>query len=137
MPTKPPLQIMNVILCEDIRQEKNNKFILIGVYLQEIIAAKFPVVVGLTLWIQYASNVPGTVDTKFRVTFNGQKLVDGDIQIQTLDKKSGAFAIPKMPIRLNEPGELLFEMNFGKSWKTLKRMAVSLRDSPTLLPPAA
>ena len=59
---RPPYTVKSVLICDDIRQEKSNKHILIGVYNGEIIFPPGPnKLIPLCVWIEFAI-APGHYD---------------------------------------------------------------------------
>lgn len=46
------MKIVNAIVCDDIRQETNGKFILVGVYADEIVAHELPLRINLSFMVQ-------------------------------------------------------------------------------------
>ena len=46
--SKPPAKFDHAIICDEIRQEINKKYILVGVYTGDILIKNFPVNMGLS-----------------------------------------------------------------------------------------
>jgi hypothetical protein len=87
-----------VLICDEVRQENTGKFILIGVYQQDLVTAQLPVILpGLTFFIGVESDRPGTHQCRIAL----QHLETGHMVAQGM----GGFAIQRQgfgvfPIRL-------------------------------------
>src|ERR1044071_3093409 len=60
-------RIVNCVVCDEIRQEITNKFILIGVYVKDIVVPEFPTHTAISIWLQYRPDRIGDHDIFVRV----------------------------------------------------------------------
>ena len=111
----------NVVLCEDIRQEKNNKHILIGVYSGDLIFTSFPAEVRLTFYIEYLPAATGHYDINFRLRVGKKKILSFIVKAEVDDPLSiGVLPIPIMMYNFKEETILLLEVSVNESnWKQL------------------
>lgn len=95
------------ILCEDIRQEVNNKLILIGVFTGDIVLSEFPGAIALRIYIEYISDKVGEFDFQVIYTLNEDEKakVSGKITVHTPEGSIG-MTVPPVLIEADEPGDL-------------------------------
>src|SRR3954468_16390479 len=60
-------EVVGTIICDDIREEKSGKHILIGVYGGEIGVPGFPIDMGLFIRVDLRPSTPGRVPIGIRV----------------------------------------------------------------------
>ena len=79
--------IENAILCDEVRQEKSNKFILIGVYAGDIVVASLPAPVPISIYLDGITEgnegsvwlrltIPGGEKASMRLSFGGSPETD-------------------------------------------------------------
>jgi hypothetical protein len=124
-----PFKVETVVVCDDVRQEKTGKLILIGVYLDNIGVAALPVEMQLTWWLQ----VTGLEDYrgKFAIRLTnsqGGVLVRGDLEVSIQKNKRTFMGIEKMPVQIQAPGMLLLQFSVDeKEWETVRAIDVTLQ----------
>jgi hypothetical protein len=104
-----------ILMCDEVRQESNGKFLLIGLYTPDMTVPQLPFVIpSLTFFVALESDRPGNVQVRFAVQLldSGQNVAEG----------MGAGGFPKpglgmMPIQLrNFPiqaaGTYVFSLSF-------------------------
>ena len=65
------------LLCDEIRQENNGKFLIIGLYTPDMTVGAIPFVVpALSFFVCMESDAGGTVDINFRLT-HGNNIIGG------------------------------------------------------------
>src|SRR4051812_32332837 len=70
------LRIRNAVLCEDVRQEKSNKFILIGVFPGDILVEDVPASVPLDVYIDAIALEPiGSIFLKLSGPGEGSAII--------------------------------------------------------------
>lgn len=125
------LEIQTALLCEDIRQEKSNKFILIGVYAGEILVSALPTKIALCLYISalYDSN-EGDGLLWVRLRGPGQGSATMKIGYKPAeDSKYLTLVTPVLEVALEEEGTLVIETSpDGESWSPMISREVSLRE---------
>ena len=116
-------RILGCLICDDIRQEITNKYILIGVYLGDMVLPEFPVHASISLWIQYRPDHVGEHEIALR--FNGPSPEEGKLEpFATLKARASVdrlddVAIPlhKMVFKADRPGEISVEFSEDeKNW---------------------
>lgn len=114
------IDIRSRVLCQDIRQEKNGKLILIGVYPGDIMFANFPANNYFSFYIEADSIGVAKGNLHVRVNVNNEEAVRMEIGLQV--EPGGRIVIPSPPLHLKFPeaGVLEFEMSDDEeSWQTL------------------
>lgn len=118
------------VVCDDIRQEQNGKYILIGVY--DSINAILPAVLNLAFWIQLDAVKAGS--------FNFDVKISGPHGIEYLNARAEAgigqagissFALGPFPINVQLEGDIKLDVKFdGAEWTTVKSIKVRRVNSP-------
>jgi len=108
---------VNVLVCDDIRQEKSEKYILIGAYSGGIFLSSFPATVPLAFYIEMRAGTdaatfwfrmsgPGKGSAKMRI----------DYQKENPDEPVMTFVIP-MQVLMEEAGTFKLEASLDqKKW---------------------
>ena len=65
------ITVKYAILCDDIRQEKSGKFIMIGVYARDIGLIQSPAHLSLSLMVGLEASAPGIQEIYFNGYLNG------------------------------------------------------------------
>lgn len=127
------MKIKNVVVCDQVRVEKNGKHILIGVYPRDIKFGRFPAKIGLSIWLQMVAEGGKNLPVQVRVIDSNQKALyhaDGEIQTELHESGLATVTIPMVFFEVQEPITILFQIREPKKrWQTLKQMPVSLRES--------
>ena len=112
-------------LCDDFRQEKNGKYIFIGVYSDSISVNGFPATLVLSLVPYFESAAVGTYETEFEIKYNDKTLAKAIGRVNS-QSNGGAFTPFQMhPLELQASGVLSVRFKEkGKRWKTLLTMPV-------------
>jgi hypothetical protein len=100
------IEILDVITCDDVRQEHNGKELLIGVYAGEIVVPEPNAVIETTFWVRFRSSKPGKVQLEFKVTDPDDSQVShgrGTFDLERVDI-CGAFSTPKTTLRIRKSG---------------------------------
>lgn len=134
------MKILSAIACEDIRQEKNNKHILIGVFGPDISVSEMPGTIVLRYFVQLLPDeLRGTPHFKIEISQkykNGTKklIARGSAELQKRESAAMTVATPQIPIQLDQPCEIRFRLREdGKRWKTA--LVNSVKVDPTLSSP--
>ncbi len=107
---------VNMVLCDDIREEKGSKFSLIGVYGSTIVVNKTPVTLAkLCLFIMLIgtkNNVPS-----MNIVFKSPNAEPVSQSIKMPPDQGGgvnsvAAAMTISPFKINSPGDAKFEIRF-------------------------
>lgn len=97
----------NAILCDDIRQEKNNKYILIGVFSGDVVASQFPAALAFSVYAEHVTDGPGHHDMAIRFSLSGEHKAEVRARIDMPIAGTATIVLPPMPIELQAEGELL------------------------------
>lgn len=111
----------NVLLCDEIRQEKSEKYILIGVYTHGLIVPVMPAKIRLSLYLAVEFSEIGAQDIVIDVRHNDSH---ARIEVQVgvnLDGVPTAIPTPPFPMTFEEPGELI--VSIGRDQETLFEVA--------------
>jgi len=119
--------IINRIVCEEIRQEKSNKFILLGVFSGDILVEKFPADVPLSLFLE------GKVDSQdegvLHIRFSGPGDGSALMSVHYKPHESGLVALPtpRFTVTMEKPGTFKVELSEDqKTWETVVEKEVIL-----------
>ncbi|MCC5979849.1 MAG: hypothetical protein JJU21_17455 [Salinarimonas sp.] len=130
----PAFRLMNAVFCEDIRREDNGKDMLLGVYGGDIVAARCPIRVGVSLWLQYVSAPVRTGETgiALRLRFEGHEKPVSQIGLPFMEEGEATLALRGMPLEINGSGTLLLERRLpGQDWEEIARKRVTCPDPAT------
>lgn len=105
----------NAVLCDDIRQEKNNKYILIGVFSGDVVVPQFPATLALSLYAEYFSDTPGQQNATLIYALSGEKKIEAHAKISIRSPGTATLALPPVPIEFPEPGELTISVQLTDS----------------------
>jgi hypothetical protein len=122
------------IMCDDVRQENNGKFIIIGAYTPDMAIAQIPFVVPtLTFFVWLESDRPGNFPFRIKLENleSGKTLAEGMGMMQFQKPGSGVTAIRLGGIQFAGPGAHVFSLQFeGQNEKLLTQFSVILNVAP-------
>jgi hypothetical protein len=133
------ISIVSKILCEDIRQEKSNKHILIGVYGGNIVVPKTPANISLAVYIEakMLKIKPSSVWLKF----SGPGKGSGKIKLDYIPGGGDENLIiptPKVGVLLEKEGAFSIEISDDDdTWEPLIEKTVIVNDGISTLNPTA
>ena len=131
----PSINIVHAIACDDIRQEMNGKFILIGVYGGNMGLPFFPTQIPLAFWMSAEPSKEGDYHIQFRITAPGANPMTLQGQMTLHIEENTALVLPPMPVAVGTPGDITLEYREGdRPWRQICRLQARLVPSPT--PPA-
>jgi len=123
-----PIDLKNVVLCDDVRVEKSNKFILIGVYSANIVVSQTPAQLGVSLYGEALFSKPGEHRLSIRISVNDTRLGELGIGYAITDTSEAlGFHTPQFSIDIQGPSTLRIEASADhENWKTIidKRILV-------------
>jgi hypothetical protein len=134
-----PFKVTAVVLCDDIRQEQNNKFILIGVYNGTIVVQDYPTETPVSWWIQVQPEKPGKFKINLRLTKeDSSTLLKGELGIELNSIGWSALAIPKVVLHLQNDGKLKLQLKLeeDEEWETIQEIIITKNPSPNPSPSA-
>lgn len=130
----PAFRLMNAVFCEDIRREDNGKDMLLGVYSGDIVVARCPTRVGMSLWLQYVSapSVKGETGIDLRLRFDGHDEPVSQIGLPFMEEGETTLALRGMPVAIDGSGVLLLEHRLpGQDWTEIACKRVTCPDPAT------
>jgi hypothetical protein len=128
MPKKPRIVIKHVIVCDDVRRENNGKFILIGVYSNEISFARLPTQFEFVLWVEMDQKESGNTSLQMRCIM---KSPEHELFSITMDMKidepghNVAIAIGQIGVLFSTEGTLSIQFRQNEEgWKEFRALPV-------------
>lgn len=120
------MKIENAIVCDEVRKEDNKKHLIIGVYPNNILVAKFPATLAPVLWTQIYLDQEKETDIEYRVKQDDNKiLVAGSGVVPKSPLQPATFTLPHAVLEIQKACVLVFQIREkGKRWKTLKKIPV-------------
>lgn len=121
------LKLKNVIVCDDIRVEKSNKLILIGVFPADILVKELPAAVSLAIYIDGNISRSGDNTAKFRFSGPGDdsaELAVGFKQVENQTKFS--LRTPRFEMLIEQEGVFKIELENNGKWATIAEKLVIL-----------
>jgi len=109
----------NVIICDDIRQEANGKYFLIGVYPWNIVVSPLPANIPLSTYIEFEEFSNTNVRIELEVRYNKKIAGSISVDVEVTTPGASAVALPRMPIPVGGPGELTWHISVGGKKMTL------------------
>jgi hypothetical protein len=128
------IEINYSILCEDIRQELNNKFILLGVFSGDIKVSNIPAMIPLMFFVEMVISSIGSHTLYLRLSGPGAHSAEITAAIQNLQVGGTSTLVgPKMEILFDQEGTFILEVSEDqKTWHKLLSKKVEL--DPSLNP---
>lgn len=137
MPRVGKLEFLNALLCEDIRQERNNKYIIIGVYSGDIILQKVPSTVLVSLFVEMKVSKAGQNTAKIRLAGPGEDSAVLDMAFETQQPNQVVtLAGPAMTVIMAKAGPFTVSASTdGRKWVPIIEKQVILASSqPSAIP---
>ncbi len=126
------------VVCDDVRQENNGKYIIVGMYTPDMAVSQLPFVLPiLTFLVWLESDRPGGFPFRMKLEHleTGKVLADGMGMANFQKPGVGISAIRLGGIQFSSPGAYTFSMQFdGQPEKLLTQFAVILNIAPSTNP---
>jgi hypothetical protein len=109
-----PILPKYIVLCDEIRQEVNGKFILLGVYMPDMTLSQLPFVIpALTFFVVLESDRPGNYQARFSLESleSGQKLFEGMGAVGFAKPGTGVLPIGVRNVMIQMAGTYVFTLN--------------------------
>ncbi|PDS34834.1 hypothetical protein CO665_28165 [Rhizobium anhuiense] len=122
------MKVHNLTVCDQVRQEINGKFILIGVYTNGIILPQIPTTFSLGVWLLLESERLGDVQFKFRV-----RMPDQDVELFSIEGEVNVIELEDWTpigfgtnILVGQPGRLTIDamLQDETEWTTLRTLLI-------------
>jgi hypothetical protein len=127
------INIAHAIACDDIRQETNGKFILIGAYSGNIGLPFFPIQIAIGFWMLAKPSQKGDYQVQFRIKGPGDEevLASGQMTVHVQEQENTALVIPPIPLSIKSAGDIKLQYQEGsESWITICNLQAKLVPSP-------
>ena len=129
-----PITQKHSVVCDDVRQENNGKFIFIGVYTPDMTVPQIPVVLPtITFFSWIESDRPGNFPFRMRLEHleSGGALVEGMGVVQFPKPGPGIAMVRFGGVKFSNPGAYVYSMQFdGQSDRLLTQFSVILGTIP-------
>ena len=104
------------VICDDVREEVGNKLSLIGLYRREIKFKAIPVVIPKIAFVVFLEDLKKVIpDLLVKAYFPGREPHEIKLKKPHKTKKTDAvLSFFLSPVRIEEVGEMVFELYFGK-----------------------
>jgi len=109
------LQEKYIVLCDEVRQENNGKYLLLGVYSPDIAVGQLPAVLSvLTFFVVLQEDRPDNHQFRLSVSHleSGQVVAQGMGGFQTARPGMVALPIRISPIQFTSAGPYTFSLHF-------------------------
>ena len=126
---RPGFTIKNAIICDDIRKEDSGKYILIGVYGENITVSRFPFSSTFAFWISVMTHREGEILCQWKMTHDklgDLSITDGKITIKKIEAES-PIPLRQVPVQVHEAGVLSLKVRESEGrWRTVKSIPIRL-----------
>lgn len=130
------MKISTALVCDQIRQEDNGKFLLIGVYSGSIVVNTFPATFPLALMLQVSLSAGVEQHFKLRLSIGETVLGDLEANVHQDDPSENIEWLPiNLPqLNVSGPGKLIAEHEMPDgTWNQILSIAIRAAPPP---PPA-
>lgn len=126
-----PIDIKQVLVCDDVRREDNGKLLIIGMYIGDILLAKFPETLKVSFWLQ-GINRPEVVDreVEFKVTLDELESENQHpprllkLAVTNSEDKDAAIGLVGIPMKIEKPTTLVLSVKSADEWVELARKGI-------------
>lgn len=135
--SQPKIELGGILLCDDVREERTGKHILIGIYTGSIIVPTAPLVMRVHPWIMVSPKESGLASMAFEfrgplakpAKITGQAEIDHPLQITEYN----CFALPPVILEISGPGmlEIYYRQYDQENWELVRSFPVQIEKSRT------
>jgi hypothetical protein len=129
-----PINVETVVLCDDIRQEANGKFLLIGVYGGNVVIPSFPANLNLAVWMFGYTEKSGKIELRLRIVGPQEAILqEGMLEVEVKDFAHGTImAVSGLPIQMQREGKMRVELasRGDQEWTVIKTISLMLAPRP-------
>jgi len=100
------------IVCDDIRQEMNGKFIIIGMYSASFVPARLPVATQIAFGVWAEVEGAGTYKCNFELSLEPDGSPVGSVELEfqmPAEEKEIFIPLPKFPVNIGSPGHIVLK----------------------------
>ena len=122
---------ISTIVCDDIREEKSNKFSLMGIYGKDIVFNKLPALLPklcLAILLEEVQTDLGRCEVTLSLPALDPSILEIEVEPERVGSSCSFFAV-FIPFRVKEPGSAKFEVRFGNNKKPSVIHIVELKKS--------
>ena len=112
---------IHTIVCDDIREEKNNKFSLMGMYGKEIIFNKLPALLPklcIIIMIEEIREKFDKIEITLKLPKAKQQVFNRQVPSNIRLKSDFNFILCISPFKVDDSGEAKFDIRIGDSKRT-------------------
>lgn len=123
--------------CDDIRQETNGKYILIGVYTEAFVPEHLPMTarLALALFVDIAEAGPHVIDLELRLEGASQPAATMKFEFEAAaSTRQALIPIPSVPLLIGQPGDLT--VHYGPDKMEVMRLTITPPNASALQPPS-
>lgn len=126
-------QLEYAILCDDVRREDNGKFLIIGVYVEDIRVPVFPYNLALWLWTRMKFARSDDYVVEFRAVGDGdrQLLQIQKVTVKVLNhSKPMIISLARMMLQLQAPGTAIFQWRIAGEQDWTDALSIDIVKAP-------
>ena len=123
-------EVVTALLCEQVRQEINNKFTIVGTFSGDVHVASFPAVFLASIYLQLYAKDAGQFSVELQITSPGkdqpnQLMIALGAEITAPGPT--VVPMPQFPIQSEGPGEITIELRQnGGAWNKIIERRIDL-----------
>jgi hypothetical protein len=127
----------NIILCDDVRVEINNKLILIGIYTADILVTSFPQRLRFSMYFEYMPEELGEKEMFFKLAVRDEKPAKLQLKLSvTKPNINSPIILPPIEMTINKESEFIVECSEdNKKWIRLITKHILTSDIPMIWSP--
>lgn len=98
---------INIVFCEDIRQEHSFKIFLIGVYPDDLVPSFLPQVIHFSIWVKISNIQDGQYVLTSDIGFDSevQHSIESPVKVEANQQLANLYLLD-IPIHVMNPGEI-------------------------------
>ena len=123
-------EIVNALVCDDVRRESSGKDILIGVYGSAILVTRFPASISPMLWIQARALKSGEIKFAIRMLNEHEAVFFETSGGVDTDEPGGlgAFSVGGVNLQVHSEMNLIFQLKIDSGeWTNVLEIPIELQ----------
>lgn len=133
MPEK--FEIVKSLLCEDVREEINNKHTLIGVYIGDVLISRIPGNMSIALFVELDVKKEGKQSIQLRLSGPGDHEAVLNADLNFIGVGSSTLKTPRIELLVDKEGIFRIDLSEdGETWINLIEKSVTLNPAPSASP---
>lgn len=122
-----PFNVRSAVLCEGVRAEVGNKFMIYGIFAGDIVLSQLPNAMALCVYLELRDAVPGAFKTHLRMRVNANEASGAEGVVGIEGAGPTALPLPTLPIVVEEEGTLYIDIKIDDGdWVPLIDRRLSL-----------